>query len=235
MNLLNLFIVNPLKHLDCSKGKFFRHTIFYVLKGASIIVAITGIYLIISGFFGRTGYFATLKGSFTEFEMARSIVCFVITLAINILLFFSLTGILWKRADDFRDNSFANVLFILPKLIKIAGEVLCLIPLFISLISFFAIILAGIPYAPIEGLMQLSSGIGSSLINDVVGNTFSAIFIQNFSDYLNLVFSGGFLGLFKGFSISFLILLGAYLLAEFIETLLYFLMKQSKPLNDNRG
>ncbi|HON18176.1 MAG TPA: hypothetical protein PK990_03310 [Salinivirgaceae bacterium] len=228
INLSNSFLNNILKNLDCSTGKFFRHTLFYVLKAAAVGMAIFGAYLIISGIFGKTGYFSTLKGSFTGFELTRSIICFAITLVINILFFLTISGILWSRAEGFKDSDTTGVLFIFPKLLKIAGEVLCLIPAFISVISFFAILLAAIPYAPIEGVMQLSGGIGSSMINDVVGNTFSAIFIQNFSDYINLLFNGGLLGLFRGFAIGFVILLGAYLVAEFFEILLYFLLRQQK-------
>ncbi len=224
--LFRTLIANPLQQLDCSTGKVFRFTFFYILKAAAVVVALMGLYLIITGLFGKTGYFATLRGSFSGFELVRSIICFVITLFLNLLMFFIVSGVLWKRANDFRNRDFAGVLFIFPKLIKIMGESLCVLPAIASTISFVAIALAAIPYAPVEGLISLTGGMSTALINNFIGNTFSAIFVQSFHDYISLLINGGFLGLFNGFALSFLILLGAYFLAEFFEIFIAFFMRE---------
>ena len=224
--LFKTLIANPLEQLDCSTGKVFRFAFFYLLKIASVLVTILGLYLVISGFFGKTGYFATLRGS-SGFELVRSIICFIITLSLNILMFLAISAILWKRANDFMKQSFSGVLFIFPKLIKIIGETVCILPAFAATISFFAIVLAAIPYAPVEGLIGLTGGMSTALINDFIGNTFSAIFIDNFHDYITLLFSGGFLGLLKGFGLSFLILLGSYMTAEFFEIIIAFFMREN--------
>ena len=225
-------IVNPLEQLDCCTGKVFRNAFFYLLKIASILVAILGLYLIISGFFGKTGYFATLRGS-SGFELVRSIICFVITLALNILMFSAISIILWKRADGFIKREFSSVLFIFPKLIKIVGETVSVLPAIASTISFTAIILAAIPYAPVEGLISLTGGMSTALINDFIGNTFSAIFVQSFHDYFTLLINGGVLGLIKGFTLSFLILLGTYVIAEFFEIVIAFLSQERTSKNNS--
>jgi uncharacterized membrane protein len=224
-NIFKTIISNPLEQLDCSTGKVFRVTFFYILKAAAIVVAILGLYLIISGFFGKTGYFATLRGSFSGFELFRSIVCFIITLFLNLFMFFIVSGVLWKRANDFRNRDFSSVLFVFPKLIKIMGEAICVLPAIASTISFVAIALAAIPYAPVEGLISMTGGVSTALINNFIGNTFSAIFVQSFHDYISLLLNGGLLGLFKGFALSFLILLGTYFVAEFFEIFIAFFMR----------
>ena len=224
-NLYKTLIANPLNQLDSSTGKIFRLAFFYLLKTASILATILGLYLVISGFFGKTGYFATLRGS-SGFELVRSIICFIITLSLNITLFLVISAILWKRANDFMKREFSGVLFIFPKLIKIIGETVCILPIFAATISFFAIALAAIPYAPVEGLISLTGGMSTALINDFIGNTFSAIFIDNFSDYITLLINGGFLGLIKGFGLSFLILMGSYMIAELFEIIIAFLMRE---------
>jgi uncharacterized membrane protein (Fun14 family) len=53
------------------------------------------------------------------------------------------------------------------------------------------------------------------------------MFVQNFHDYISLLFSGGIMGLITGFALSFAILLGTYMLAEFFELVFKFLMRKN--------
>ncbi len=224
--IFEAIIKKPLKQLDNSTGKVFRASFFYILKFSAIIVVMIGLYLIVSGLFGKTGYFATLRGYFSGFELTRSIICFVLTLLLNLLMFLIIAGVLWYRADDFKNREFHSVLFIFPRLIKIFGEAIFALPAIASTISFVAILLAAIPYAPVEGLISLTGGFSTALINNFIGNTFSAIFVQNFHDYMSLLLSGGFMGLFTGYALSFIILLGAYILGDLFEIIIKFLMRK---------
>ncbi|HPW65700.1 MAG TPA: hypothetical protein PLY32_01115 [Salinivirgaceae bacterium] len=220
-------IKKPLKQLDNSTGKVFKISFFYIFKFLAVVVVALGLYLIVSGLFGKTGYFAMLRGYFSGFELTRSIICFILTLALNFIMFFAVAGVLWYRANDFKTYEFNNVLFIFPRLIKIFGEAIFLLPAIASTISFIAILFAAIPYAPIEGLISITGGFSTNLINSFIGNTFSAMFVQNFHDYISLLFSGGLIGLITGFALSFAILLGTYMLAEFFEIIFKFLMRKN--------
>lgn len=226
--IVDTLITKPLKQLDNSTGKIFQISFYYILKISSIVVAVVGLYLIVSGFFGKTGYFATLQGYYSGFELIRSIICFILTLALNILMFLIVSGVLWFRADKLKNDEYRSVVFILPRLLKTAGEAIFALPAIASTISFVAIALAAIPYAPVEGLISLTGGISMSLINSFIGNTFSAIFVQNFQEYLSLLFSGGIMGLFTGYSISFLILIGVYIAGDLLEMLFKFLSRIDK-------
>lgn len=228
MELNKTLFTKGLGSLDSSPGQLFKNMFYYIFKVLAIGVFIYGLFLLISGMFGKTGYFSMLR-TLDTFELIRSIICFVITFFISALIFFSIGLILWKRANSFKSFEYNGTILLFPRLIKSFGEIIAILPISAALISFFAIILSAIPYAPIEPLSQLMGGTGSSIMNHFVGNTFSAIFIDNINDYFKLLFQGGFLGLITGFLLSIGALFGSYTIAELFELLIYFLIR--KPIN----
>jgi len=175
---------------------------------------------------GKTGYLTMLK-SLDSFDLVRSIICLIFTFTISAGMFFSISAIFWKRANDFKTREFGGAVFLFPRFIKILGEAIAVIPISAALISFFAIILSAIPYAPIESLGNLAGSIGSTMVNEFIGNTFAAVFIETASDYFQLL-TDGFIGLITGFFMSIGVLFGTYIIAELFEIAIYFLIR--KPL-----
>lgn len=226
MGLYSNVIAKPLDNLDNQAGKVFKNIFYFVFKLAAVGIAIFGIYLLVTGLLGKTGYLVMLR-SLDEFELVRSIICFVITFVISAGLFFGIAAIFWKRANDFKGKDFGGAIFLFPRFIKTIGEAAALLPVTAALISFFAIILAAIPYAPIESLANMAGGIGSSMVNEFVGNTFAAVFIETASEYFKLL-GDGFMGLVMGSFMSIGILFGTYILAELFEIIIYFFIR--KPL-----
>lgn len=225
MSLYNKIITQPLDSLDAQPGSIFKSIFYYIFKISALLIGFYGAYLLVTGLYGKTGYFTMLR-SLNSFEYIRSIVCFVITFAISATMFFAVAAILWKRANDFKTREFGGAIFLFPRFIKIIGEVAAIIPISAAMISFFAIIFAAIPYAPIESLGNFAGSIGSGMINEFIGNTFSAIFIETAADYFKLL-TDGFIGLVSGFFMSIALLFGSYIVAELFEIIIYFLIRKS--------
>jgi hypothetical protein len=225
MGLYSKIIAKPLDNLDSQAGKVFKNIFYFVFKLAAVGIAIFGVYLLITGLLGKTGYLTMLK-SLSDFELVRSIICFVITFFISASLFFGIAAIFWKRANDFKDKDFGGAIFLFPRFMKTIGEAVAFLPVTAALISFFAIILAAIPYAPIESLGNMAGGIGSSMVNEFVGNTFAAVFIETAADYFKLL-GDGFMGLVMGSFMSIGILFGTYILAELFEIIIYFFIRKN--------
>jgi hypothetical protein len=87
MGLYNRLIAGPLESLDREPGHFFKNIFYFIFKISSIGVAIYGAYLLVTGLYGKTGYFTMLR-SLDSFEYVRSIICFVLTFAISASMFF---------------------------------------------------------------------------------------------------------------------------------------------------
>ncbi len=225
MGLYKKVIAKPLDSLDQQTGSIFKNLFYFVFKIASLGVAIYGAYLLISGLMGKTGYLTMLK-SLDSFDLVRSIICFIFTFTISAAMFFSVAAIFWKRANDFKTREFGGAVFLFPRFIKTFGEAIAVVPISAALISFFAIILSAIPYAPIESLGNLAGSIGSTMVNEFIGNTFAAIFVETASDYFKLLIDG-FIGLITGFFMSIGVLFGTYILAELFEIVIYFLIRKS--------
>lgn len=225
ISLYKKTVVRMLDQLDSKRVGVFNAVICFVMKALAVVMLVVSLYLVFSGLFGKTGYFATLRGV-GGFELARTIVCFIVTFAINIAAFVLMSAIIWRRADGFLRSDDKNILNIFPRLVRTVGEVACVVPIFVVLVSFMAMLFAAIPYAPIDALTSFSGGYVPPFLSDMVGNTFSAIFLQNFKDYIALLFNGGVMGLLQGFGFSFLILLGTYLVAELFELLVAFLARR---------
>ncbi|PLX14718.1 MAG: hypothetical protein C0599_18350 [Salinivirgaceae bacterium] len=230
MGFYSKVIAKPLDNLDQQAGKVFKNVFYFVFKLAAVGIAIYGIYLLVTGLLGKTGYLTMLK-SLNDFELVRSIICFVITFLISAGLFLGIAAIFWKRANDFKHKDFGGAIFLFPRFIKTIGEAIAILPVTAALISFFAIILAAIPYAPIESLGNMAGSIGSSMVNEFVGNTFAAVFIETASDYFKLL-GDGFMGLVMGSFMSIGILFATYIFAEFIEIVIYFFIR--KPLYNDK-
>jgi len=228
--ILNNFFGRSLNYIESSKGKFFKEFFYYALKICALIILVMGMYVILKGLIGKTGYFSNFKVMFSVFETVRSITCFIITFLINILAVVFISALLWKRADHFREKEISSILFLFTRLIRTIGECLCIVPIFAALISFFAILLAAIPYAPVESLISLTGGLSIPFINNFIGNTFSALFVQNFQDYLNSFFNGGIIGLLGGAGMSFVILFGAYSIAELFDMIFYFFLREKRDV-----
>lgn len=226
MGLYSKLIAKPLDTLDQQTGRIFKNIFYFVFKLASIGIAIYGAYLLVSGLLGKTGYLTMLR-SLDSFDLVRSIICFIFTFTISAAMFFSIAAIFWKRANDFKTRDFGGAVFLFPRFVKILGEAVAVIPISAALISFFAIMLSAIPYAPIESLGNLAGSIGSTMVNEFIGNTFAAVFIETASDYFQLLIDG-FIGLIVGFFMSIGVLFGTYILAELFEIIIYFLIR--KPL-----
>jgi uncharacterized membrane protein YhaH (DUF805 family) len=226
MGFYSKVVTKPLDNLDQKAGKVFKNIFYFVFKLAAVGIAIYGIYLLVTGLLGKTGYLTMLR-SLDDFELIRSLICFVITFLISLGLFLGIAAIFWKRANDFKEKDFGGAIFLFPRFIKTIGEAVAILPVTAALISFFAIILAAIPYAPIESLGNMAGGIGSSMINEFVGNTFAAVFIETASDYFKLL-GDGFIGLVMGSFMSIGILFGTYIFAELFEIIIYFFIR--KPL-----
>lgn len=226
MGLYSKLIAKPLDSLDQQTGKIFKNLFYFVFKIASLGIAIYGAYLLVSGLLGKTGYLTMLK-SLDSFDLVRSIICLIFTFTISAGMFFFISAIFWKRANDFKTREFGGAVFLFPRFVKILGEAVAIIPISAALISFFAIILSAIPYAPIESLGNLAGSIGSTMVNEFIGNTFAAVFIETASDYFQLL-TDGFIGLITGFFMSIGVLFGTYIVAELFEIVIYFLIR--KPL-----
>lgn len=228
LKIIDRFIEQPLNQLDSSKSRVFVNVFYFILKISAILVTIFGLYIVIEGLLGKTGYFSNFSDVFSTFEKARSIICFIITFSLNVLLFLIIGSILWVRADHFKKKETLSILFLLPRTLRVLGEVACVVPTIASLVSFFAILLAAIPYAPVESIISLTGGVGLSLINNFIGNAFSAIFVQNFQDYMSSLINGGIIGLFSGLAVSLGILLVTYLISEILEVFFYFLIREKR-------
>lgn len=225
MSIYNKIISQPLDSLDKQSGKIFKSIFYYIFKISALGVGIYGAYLLITGLYGKTGYFTMLR-SLNTFEYTRSIACFILTFAISATMFYAVSAILWKRANDFKTREFGGAIFLFPRFLKIMGETIAIVPISAALISFLAIIFSAIPYAPIETLGNLAGSIGSNMINEFIGNTFSAIFIETAADYFKLL-ADGFIGLISGFFMSVGVLFGTYIIAELFEIIIYFLIRKS--------
>ncbi len=226
MGIFSKMIAKPLDSLDQQTGRIFKNIFYFVFKLSSIGIAIYGAYLLITGLYGKTGYFTMLR-SLDTFEFIRSLFCFTFTFLISAAMFFIVSAIFWKRANDFKARDFGGAVFLFPRFLKILGEAIAVVPISAALISFFAIIFAAIPYAPIETLGNLAGSVGSTMVNEFIGNTFAAVFIETPADYFSLL-SDGFMGLVAGFFMSVGVLFGTYIFAELFEIIIYFFIR--KPI-----
>jgi hypothetical protein len=226
------FVTNPLNGLD--DGSFFKKGFYYIVKLASIGIVIWGFYLIFSDMFGSTGYFKTLKGM-EVWPMIRSILFFLTNVIISALAVMWLTSVLWKRSEEFKEVDYNGVPLIIPRFIKLIGQLVAVVIIaFAVTIAAAHIFVIPINYFPLEEIFARIMNNPVSTHEDILAFTSSLPEISyytgpvdGFGDYIKtFLFNGAIWNIIKGIILAFLNLAVFYFIAEIFEIIIYFLIRK---------
>jgi hypothetical protein len=220
-------------------GRFF-HRGFYVclLVGGALVVAIMA-FRLFAGFFGTTGYYATLVKVFDDapFFGVRSIVATALTLTTSLA---GLAGMFWiilRRATEMRHSEYQGLTAVLTRVIKLTGEVIAVVPLVAGTNLFISLLFLARPLGiPFERVLFTP-------FNDIVEPMITGIrAAQSFlSDagmgwitrYLTLSVLGGLLAIVCSALLSFAVLVAYYWVAEVIGIIHGFLIH--RPMFSRQG
>lgn len=238
-NLFAKFVDKPLNFID--SGNFFKKGLHYYLILISVGILIGGVYTIITGLFGDGGYVDQME--FTESGIkVRSYIASIFTFLISLASVVVVALIFYKRANDLQKKEYSGILQYLykdffPTIIKIYGESLAILPIFLSLITFFSVLLVGIPFSPIDEISRSMFGYAQlDFMSDAMSssNPFS---VDDFGDYIESFLKVGIGGFFTSLILSFSMLIITHIalevygyLVKIIINLVNFIPKFALPL-----
>ncbi|MBN2682855.1 MAG: hypothetical protein JXR58_10130 [Bacteroidales bacterium] len=226
------FVTNPLNGLD--DGSFFKKGFYYIVKLASIGIVVWGFYLIFADMFGATGFFKSLKGM-EVWPMIRSILFFLTNVVISALAVMWLTSVLWKRSEEFKEVDYNGVPLIVPRFIKLIGQLVAVVIIATSVtIAAAHIFVVPAGYFP---LIEIFERIGNNPISthkyvveftsSLPQLTFYNSPVDGFGDYIQtFLFNGAIWNIIKGIIVAFLNLAVFYFIAEIFEIIIYFLIRK---------
>jgi len=227
------FVTNPLNGLD--DGSFFKKGFYYIVKLASIGVAIWGFYLIFASMFGDAGYFKSLKGM-EIWPLIRSLLFFLSNIVISAMAVMWLTSVLWKRSEEFKEVDYNGVPLIIPRFIKLFGQLVAVVFVTVSVTYASAHIFVANPgvYMPLEDIYK---AIMNNPINEIprVQGFIESLpklsmnigEVNGFGHYMNdFFFDGAIWNIVKGLILAFINLAVFYFIAEIFEIVIYFLIRK---------
>lgn len=232
-NMYTRFVTNPLNGLD--DGSFFKKGFYYIVKLASIGIAIWGFYLIIAYMFGDSGYFKSLK-DMEVWPMIRSLLYFLTNIVISALAVMWMTSVLWKRSEEFKEVDYNGVPLIIPRFVKLIGQLVSVVFVTTTVSVAFAHLFVVPPYVyfPMEEIYAYILNNPITTYPDVqdfmaslpeISNNITTV--DGFGHYMQDFFlDGAIWNVVKGILIGFLNLAVFYFIAEIFEIIIYFLIRK---------
>lgn len=227
------FVTNPLNGLD--DGSFFKKGFYYIVKLASIGIVIWGFYLIFADMFGSAGYFKSLKGM-DVWPMIRSLLFFLTNIIISALAVMWLTSVLWKRSEEFKEVDYNGIPLIIPRFIKLIGQLVAIVIVTGALTLAAAHIFVTVPvnYFPLQEIFERILNNPVSTHPEIMNFTSSlpeftlyAAPVDGFGDYIKtFLFNGAIWNIVKGIILAFLNLAVFYFIAEIFEIIIHFLIRK---------
>ena len=221
-------------------GQIFKKGYAYYFYLISIGIFLGGVFQIFMGIFEDNVYIDLLD-RFETGMIVRSVIASIFTFILSIVLIIIVALIFFKRSSDLGKREYKGALEyiykeVTPTIIKIYGETLAVIPIFLSLISFFSVLFVAVPYTPFHNLStELFRTSGLTEAVRLVSSNGSEI--DRFGQYLEYFFKLGIGSVFIGLLLSFSILVLTHIALEvyqylitIISNLIKFIPKFAIPL-----
>jgi hypothetical protein len=213
MNKWFEFIVQkPASIID--EPKFFKQGIEYLFRILAFSLLAYGVYAIIANLIEYFDLFSKMNA----WQIIRAILMIIIGLGVSIAGYVYMAGLLWKRADDIRNEEKTCLLDLIPRVIKTTGEVIAIFMVTIGVVNLFAAILAMIPIFPFSDVYNTISLVSQFGLPDLI----PGLGVDGFKEYISQIGVDGLGGMVMCLLLAFLNLALMYLLAAFYKVLLAF-------------
>jgi len=237
--LFEKFVDNPLNFVD--NGSFFRKGLHFYLVLISIGILFGGLYNLISGLFSDSGYINRMEHVETGMKV-RSYIASIFTFLLSLVSVLAVSLIFYKRSNDLQKKEYSGILQYLykdffPTLIKIYGESLAILPVLLSLITFFSALLVASPFNPMNEIARMMFGYAQlGFMSEALMNV-NPESINDFGDYIQTFLMSGIGGIVIALLISFSMFIFTYIAIEIysyfvkiIINLINFIPKFAFPL-----
>lgn len=217
-------MTGPMAQLE--KDDFFKKAFGIGLKALAAIVILIGVYYLIFGLFGDSGFF---KGPFKSFsggfEKARVVLGLLLSLVLSAGLLAGIGLVLFKRSSDIENGPTGTAENYLPVLLKTYGEIAALFPIFLGLFVFFTSFLDIYIYNPLGDYLAYGAGMSPFKFGPDISGLTSFVGITDFKTYIEGFFMG-LQGLIIGIFKAIVVLFFFYLLAELYKIILNYFAKK---------
>lgn len=213
--LISLFTSKPVEITE--KDDFFKKGFRYIFMLAAIVLALFGIYSIISV---SIDYFKMVF-DLEAFQIIRHLLLFFLCLIVSVLTYVFLVGAFYNRSRLIMSEGVSKLVDIMPDVFKTLGIVTAIIPVSFGLIAFFSSLLAATPFFPLNDFNGVLSKF--SLIDmPVLFNSFS---VDGFDSYIRQLLGTGFMALIISIFAGFVNLVAMYLVSAIYKLVIDFLRK----------
>jgi len=218
------FIDQLLDELD--GGKVFQRACAWLFRLSAVGFVLTSLLFFVTATFGSDSWFNGF-GDFTIWVKTRYIVSFPIMLAISLLIPITITLILLRRARDIESRQYSGLVAIWLRVIKVAGEVLVVIPVVQSLVVLEAKVFQVRVYNPFfldwSSLFRpLRAMVGAI---SQFGQSSYGYGAMTVGQYFRII-GGGAVAVIGTVAVCFGVLVLFYLVAEIGELLYFFLLRR---------
>lgn len=196
---------------------FFKKAFRFIFLFAAAVLAVYGIYSIISIAIDYFDFVFDLDA----FPIIRHLLLFLLCLIISVLAYVLVIGAIYHRSSLIFKDTTTNLVDIMPGVFKTLGLVAAVIPLAIGLIGFLSALLAATPFFPMEELTGFLSGISFVDMPSVL----SGYGVDGFKEYMEQLFSGGCVLLVFSIFSAFVNVVGMYLVAAIYKLVVDFVRK----------
>ncbi|PLX08938.1 MAG: hypothetical protein C0596_03755 [Marinilabiliales bacterium] len=199
--LLGFFTSKPVSIVE--NDNFFKKAFKFIFVFAAAVIAIYGIYNIISVAIDYFDFVFDLDA----FPIIRHLLLFLLCLIIVAITYLFVIGALYHRSKLILNDP-NNIVDIMPCVFKTFGVIGAIVPISIGLMGFLAALLAADPFIPMDGLIGVISRIS---IVDLP----TAIFgygVDSFKEYIDQLFNFGLVVLIVSVFVAFVNLVGMYLI-----------------------
>ncbi|MDD3686594.1 MAG: hypothetical protein PHE56_07490 [Bacteroidales bacterium] len=213
--IFSLFTSKPVEITE--KDDFFKKSFRYVFAGIALVMALFGIYSIISV---AIEYFKMVF-ELEAFQIIRHLILFIICLIVSLLTYVFIAGAFYQRSRFVFTESASNLIDIMPGVFKTLGIVTAIVPVALGVIALFSAILAATPYFPLNELNVVFSQISFIKMPEL----FNGYAVDGFESYIRQLFSTGFMSLIYGIISGFINLVCLYLVSSLFKLVVDFLRK----------
>lgn len=213
--LLGFFTTKPIAIVE--NENFFKKAFRFIFIFAAAVVAVYGIYNVISYAIDYFDFVFDLDA----FPIIRHILLFLITLIIAILTYLMVAGALYHRSSLILKDETTNIIDIFPGVFKTIGIVGAIVPIAVGIVALFSALLAATPFFPMDGLIVMISRVS---FVDIPG-VFSGYGVDTFKEYMNQLFNSGLVVLVISVFIAFVNVVGMYLISAIYKLVVDFLRK----------
>jgi len=213
--LLGFFTSKPIAIVE--NESFFKKAFRFIFIFAAVVVAVYGIYNVISYAIDYFDFVFDLDA----FPIIRHILLFIITLIIAIMTYLMVVGALYQRSSLILKDETTNIIDIFPGVFKTIGIVGAIVPIAVGIVALLSTLLAATPFFPMDDLIVMISRISFVDLPTVI----SGYGVDGFKDYVDQLFNGGLVILVVSVFIGFINVAGMYLVSAIYKLVVDFLRK----------